>query len=129
LAPGTSPSTMIVPSQSWEGSVVEGPFMWSAGGTYYLLYSGNDWASSRYAIGVALCQGPLGPCAKPQRSPVLASGSGLVGPGGESVFTDAQGESWIAFHAWRPGPTAYPNARLLHLRRLTIVGGFPQVQG
>jgi hypothetical protein len=129
FAPGTAPSVMVAPSQPWEGSVVEGPFMWFAGGTYYLFYSGNDWASSRYAVGVSVCHGPVGPCAKPQSSPILASDSGLVGPGGESIFSDAQGQPWIAFHAWRPGPTAYPNARLLHLRRLSIVGGLPHVQG
>ncbi|HXX91214.1 MAG TPA: glycoside hydrolase family 43 protein [Acidimicrobiales bacterium] len=128
MAPGTAPTAMLVPAQSWERSVVEGPFMWLSGGTYYLFYSGSDWNSGSYAIGVATCQGPLGPCARPLDGPLYASQSGFVGPGGESVFLDAQGRPWIAFHAWQPDAIGYPNPRLLYLRPLAVVGGVPQVQ-
>ncbi|HUO47572.1 MAG TPA: family 43 glycosylhydrolase, partial [Acidimicrobiales bacterium] len=127
LAPGTAPSALLVASQSWERSVIEGPFMWVAGGTDYLFYSGNDWNSASYAIGVAQCAGPLGPCTKVP-GPIYASQAGMLGPGGESVFSDAAGQSWIAFHAWRPGAVSYPNPRLLYLRKLAVVGGVPQLE-
>ena len=36
------------------------------------------------------CTGPLGPCADATPTPILSSGDGIAGPGGESVFTDTQ---------------------------------------
>ena len=121
----TSPTAMLVPSQPWEASVVEGPFMWSSGGSYYLFYSGNDWNSASYAIGVAVCRGPLGPCSKPLAGPFFASQPNLSGPGGASVFRDPRGNAWIAFHAWLPDAVGYPNARLLFVRPLSSLGSLP----
>ena len=128
MAAGSSPVALLFPSQSWEGSVVEGPFMWSQAGAYYLFYSGNEWDTASYAEGVAACQGPLGPCTKVLSHPLYGSQPNLVGPGGASVFGDSRGNVWIAFHGWLPGAVGYPNARLLFLRMLTFVGGVPQVQ-
>ena len=128
LAPGTSPAVLIQPSQSWEASVVEAPSMLLWEGRYYLFYSGNNWDTASYAEGVAVCDGPLGPCSKPLPNAIYASHSNLEGPGGGSVFIDAQGNPWIAFHAWLPGATGYPFPRLLFLRRLSFAGGIPQVE-
>jgi hypothetical protein len=127
MAAGSSPVALLRPTQTWEASVVEGPFMWVTNGGYFLFYSGNDWNSSSYAEGVAICRGPLGPCSKPLGGPILASQPTLSGPGGASVFVDSSGNPWIAFHGWLPGAVGYPNARLLFLRPLSIVGGIPQV--
>ena len=133
LAPsGTSmirstPSVLVQPSQHWEGSVVEGPFMFPANGSYYLFYSGNQWNSASYAQGVAVCRGPLGPCSKPLDHPLYASQPNLAGPGGGSVFTDSNGNPWIVLHAYLPNAVGFPNARLMFLRRLVFSGGLPQV--
>ena len=35
-----------------------------ANGHYWLFYSGNWYNQPKYAIGVAQCQGPAGPCSK-----------------------------------------------------------------
>ena len=40
--------------KSWEGTVVEAPFMWKHGGKYYIFYSGNGYGSADYAIGYAV---------------------------------------------------------------------------
>ena len=125
IARHSSPTAILVPSQSWEASVVEGPFMWSSKGSYYLFYSGNNWNSGSYAIGVAVCRGPLGPCAKPLTGPFYASQPNLAGPGGASVFRDPRGNAWIAFHAWLPDAVGYPNARLLFVRPLASLGSLP----
>ena len=58
----------------------------------------------------------------PRQTPILSSGNGMAGPGGESVFQDAQGNSWIAFAAWNPGAVGFPNSRALYIRRLTMSG-------
>jgi hypothetical protein len=127
FVPGSNPTSLLVPDQPWEAGTVEAPDMVTTGGRYYLFYSGNDWSSANYAVGVATCTGPLGPCSDASPNPILSSGSGVAGPGGESVFADTAGNFWIAFHAWVPGAVGFPNSRDLYLRHLTFAGLVPTV--
>ena len=127
LVPGPATS-LLAPSLSWQGGVVEGPSLVLAGGQYLLFYSANLWQTARYAIGVAQCAGPLGPCHEMSAQPLLASQPAFSGPGGPSVFTDGQGQLWMAFHAWLPGKVGYPNSRLLFVRPISLAGGLPSVQ-
>jgi beta-xylosidase len=127
FATGTNPTLLLSPDQPWEGGTVEAPDLVLANGHYVLFFSGNDWNSANYAVGVATCVGPLGPCADDSPDPILASGTGIAGPGGESVFTDTSGASWIAFHAWVPGAVGFPNSRDLYVRRLDLSGAVPSV--
>jgi len=125
---GPGPSVLLRPSQPWEGSVVEAPTMVVADGSYFLFYSANNWDSADYAIGVARCAGALGPCVKPLARPLYGSQRDAEGPGGETVFTDKEGQLEMAFQAWLPGAVGYPHPRLLFIRPLDIVDGVPQVQ-
>jgi Glycosyl hydrolases family 43 len=129
FAPGTTPSLLLSADQGWEGGVIEAPDMVPTDGRYFLFYSGNDWNSANYAVGVAICSGPLGPCGDVTASPILSSGPGVAGPGGESVFTDTSGSYWIAFHAWVPGAVGFPNSRDLYIRQLDLSGAVPAVGG
>jgi beta-xylosidase len=117
------PSVLLTPSEPWQGGIVEGPDMAVSGGQYRLFYSANSWTTSDYAIGVANCSGPVGPCTEPSNTPLVTSQAGFSGPGGPSTFTDAQGTLWLAFHAWLPGAIGYPNSRLLFLRQVTVTAG------
>ena len=126
---GGSPQALLIPSQAWEGGVVEGPFVLPWSGRYYLFYSANNWDSANYAIGVAVCQGPTGPCSKPfDHSIVVSQGTAVAGPGGPSLFTDPQGKLWMAFHSWLPSAVGYPKSRLLFLRQVTFTNNLPVVQ-
>ena len=127
VAAGTTPTLLLVPDQPWEAGTVEAPDLVAADGHDLLFFSGNNWDSAGYAVGVASCTGPLGPCADLTRSPILSSGPGVAGPGGESIFTDTSGASWIAFHAWVPGAVGFPNSRCLYLRRIDLSGPVPVV--
>jgi beta-xylosidase len=127
MASGSSAVAILVPTQFWEGEVVEGPDMWDDGGTYFLFYSGNDWETADYAEGVAKCSGPLGPCTKPLPGPILGSTAQFSGPGGGSVFTTAQGQPFIAFHGWQPAAVGPPNPRLLFIRPIVFENGYPVV--
>jgi beta-xylosidase len=127
FVPGSNPTPLLVPDQSWEAGTVEAPDLFTTGGRYFLFYAGNDWNGANYAIGVATCTGPLGPCSDASPNPILTSGSGIAGPGGESVFADSAGNFWIAFHAWLPGAVGFPNSRELYLRRLNFSGAVPTV--
>lgn len=118
---------LLAPGQRWEDGVVEAPAMALVGGTYWLLYSGNDWNTASYAIGVARCAGPLGPCAKVRTTPMLRSQPGMSGPGSPALFTDAAGHLDMAFAAWLPGAVGYPHARLLFVRQVMVAGGTVKV--
>jgi beta-xylosidase len=126
---GQGPAVLLQPSQRWEGGIVEGPFMLVSSGHYFLFYSANDWNTSNYAIGVAVCRGPTGPCSKPFTHAIVGSeGQTMVGPGGPSLFADPQGTLWMAFHAWLPSGVGYPHNRLLFLRRVTVANDRPVVE-
>ena len=125
---GQGPTALLQPTQKWEGGVVEGPDMVLWSGRYYLFYSANNWDTANYAIGMAVCQGPTGPCSKPLDHSIVASQATMSGPGGPSLFTDNQGGWWIAFHAWLPSAVGYPHSRLLFLRHVTLSNLLPVVQ-
>ena len=124
----TAAQILIRPSQGWEGGVVEGPSMLLWSGHYYLFYSANNWDSVNYAIGVATCQGPAGPCSKPLGHALISARAGMAGPGGPSLFADQSGQLWMAFHAYLPTAVGYPNSRLLFLRQVTFANNVPVVQ-
>jgi beta-xylosidase len=107
---------------------VEAPDLVLVNSHYFLFFSGNDWNSASYAVGVARCAGPLGPCNDASPKPILSSGTETAGPGGESFFADASGKFWMAFHAWVPGAVGYPNGRDLYLRPLNFSGAMPSIE-
>jgi hypothetical protein len=122
------PRPLIRADQSWEAGVVEAPSMVGFEGRYYLFYSGNDWSTSSYAVGYAVCDSPMGPCTKPVDGPWLTSTDKAEGPGGEDVFVDEGGQLWMALHAWVRGKVGYPQgARNLFVVRLTFLNGAPVV--
>ena len=126
--PDPTPTALIVADQGWEAGVVEAPDLVADAGRYFLFYSGSNWDSGDYAVGVATCAGPLGPCVKPTSQPLLASSQDVQGPGGASVFTDASGATWIAFDGYTPGAVGYPNNRGFYLRHLDLSGAVPVVR-
>jgi hypothetical protein len=127
FAAATTPTQLLAPDQLWEGGTVEAPDLVLVNGHYVLFFSGNDWNTGNYAVGVARCSGPVGPCTDASPNPILSSDSETAGPGGESFFVDAHGNFWLAFHAWVPGAVGYPNSRDLYLRRVNFSGPLPSV--
>lgn len=129
------PVPLLTDDQGWEGTVVEAPQMVQHDGGYYLFYSGNSYASARYAVGYARCRSPLGPCSKPRATPLLASASAhpqpgsLVGPGGADLF-QVNGATWIAFHAWYVTTGGeLGDSRYLLIERVEWDAGEPVVRG
>ncbi len=94
---------LIHTDQAWEGRVIEAPTLRKHDGRYYLFYSAGNYLTNGYAVGYASAAALLGPYQKAP-APILSSSSvGLDGPGGQDVFGGPNGETWIAFHAWREG--------------------------
>ena len=83
---------------AWQGGLVEAPDMVVGGGAYWLFYSGGvGYFSPDYAIGVARCAGPAGPCTDPSTSPFLDGNQQGQGPGEESVYVAPSGD-WLVYN-------------------------------
>jgi beta-xylosidase len=134
FAPGSRAHVLLQTAQPWEGNVIEAPSAAVYHGRIYLFYSGNIYSTARYAIGYAVCTGPLGPCKRPSSKPLLASGGSVAGPGAESPIVDANGDLRLAYSAWTSGHVGYPdngacrstaegcNQRRLHVATLAADG-------
>ena len=108
----SNPRIALINDQSWEGHLVEGPWVTLQMGRYYMFYAGNDFASSAYGIGVAVADGPLGPYVK-QPEPLLKSTPTWWAPGHPSVAPGPAGTPQLFFHAFFPGTRSYNAFRAL----------------
>ncbi len=95
------PKRLFKQDQSWEGDLVEAPFVWEDRGRFHLFYSANAYASDAYAVGHAVADSPLGPFTKTP-DPVLTSNEVAAGPGHCALFAH-DGRVWMVYHAWTPG--------------------------
>jgi beta-xylosidase len=123
----------------WEAHVIEAPTMVRHGDDYVMFYSANHygWEThqrlSPYAIGYAMCKGPMGPCTDAVNNPILNSYKDkkvgcLSGPGHQSVF-EVGGRQFISFHAWAAttGCRKLDNKRFMHIAPLLWIDGKPQI--
>jgi len=126
------PLELLARDRNWEAPLIEGPSMVEVDNRYYLFYSANWWESPDYGIGYAICSTPRGPCAKKTLDrPLVSSGSGALGPGGQEIFSDPQGQLWMSYHAWSAPIVGYANggSRSLRIDRLDFPGGVPSLAG
>ena len=122
------PTKLIKEDKAWEGRLIEAPTLWKQNGKYYLFYSANDYASANYAIGYAVADNVLGPYTKPQNKPLFATdfkNGAAIGPGGQDIVLDKDGETWMLYHSWGPG-IAY---RQMQIDELVWEGDRPVVKG
>jgi beta-xylosidase len=116
---------------AWEGDLIEAPTLWRDGDTYYLFYSANDYDSTGYAVGYATARRVLGPYRDGPGNPILRSRGKAAGPGGQAVVRDADGDLWLAYHAWDSSAVGDEagGQRSMWLDRLRLEGGRPKVEG
>ncbi|MFF2654328.1 family 43 glycosylhydrolase [Streptomyces sp. NPDC058045] len=112
--------------------VIENPSMWRSNGHWYVMYSGNNWDSARYATGIASCGTtplPNSRCTPIRRgvqrpyfgfsgaagiNPYKSLPQNHRGPGGMDVFPAADGTPRVVWHWWT-GSTRHPMTGVLHL--------------
>ena len=125
------PVKLIIRDQPWERPLIENPAMVEHNDKYYLFYSGNWWESHEYAISYAVCETATGPCEKPLSKPWFDYEAPVMGPGGESFFTDDEGNLWMAYHAWTGANVGYSGGgkRSLHIDLITFEGDTPVTNG
>lgn len=95
---------IVSPSQMWEGEQTnEGPCIVKTKDKYIMTYSGNDYTTPDYGIGVAVADDPMGPWEKYEGNPVFRypvyKGVHLEGVGHNSLFKDLEGNWRMVFHA------------------------------
>jgi beta-xylosidase len=124
---GKSVQLLMAKKKGWTSYNIEAPSMIYAAGKYFLFYSGGNYFSSKYAIGYAVCTGPIGPCTdKTVKAPWFSSHQNARGPGGQTFFTTPTGELRMAYHAW--GQTiGYSSGgiRTLWTDKVSFLGGTP----
>lgn len=103
--------------QTWEAHLIEGMWLAAHSGKYYLFYSGNDFSTSEYGIGVAIADSPFGAFRKMSK-PLLRSTKEWSGPGHPSVAIGPDGDPLLFFHAYVPGRTGYKEFRALLTTRI-----------
>ena len=124
-----STSALMTQNRFWE-STIEQPDMVLLDGRWLLFFSGGPWETGAYGIAYANCQGPTGPCADPNATPVFGSAGAVAGPGAPSIFTDTSGTLWMAYNAWTAGDVGYPGgSRSLRMDPLCLVSGAPALLG
>lgn len=104
----SEPRSLLTTSASWEGTLVEAPTLVKKDNKYHLFYSANDYYSQFYAIGHAQSASLFGPYEK-TAGPFLSSGildGKVIGPGGQDVIQDQNGNWRIFFHGWNISKSA-----------------------
>ncbi len=112
---------------TWEGGVIEAPWLVEHDGRYYLFYSANVY-DARYRTGVARASAPLGPYEK-HGEPLLANNQRWVGPGHGSVVS-AGGADYFVYHAWSATPQGGNDVaagRQVLLDRIVWQDGWPRI--
>jgi beta-xylosidase len=128
FAAGSSVTQILVnDAATWEGGVVEGPWLVKRSGYYFLFYSGNVY-DQRYRTGVARSTSLLGPYEK-HGDPILGINSQWVGPGHGSVVSIGDSDFFV-YHAWlndgSDGPIAASGRQVL-VDRITYADGWPSI--
>ncbi|WP_268223783.1 glycoside hydrolase family 43 protein [Sinomicrobium oceani] len=97
---------------SW--SVAEGPTVVKKQGTYYLLYSANDFRNPDYAVGYATSNSPLGPWQKSTTNPIISEQqTGQPGSGHGDIITDTNGNAHYVLHTHNSGQDVHPRKTAL----------------
>ena len=128
FAAGSQPKQVLVNDpQSWEGGVVEAPWVVKRAGVYYLFYSGNVY-DYRYRTGVARAQ-KVDDAYMKHGAPILANSARWVGPGHGSVAVANAKDYWV-YHAWENAGNGTNGAgRFILVDRIDWVSGWPQIHG
>ena len=95
-------------------------------GRYYLFYSANGFATSRYAVGVARASSPTGPFTK-LGDPILTSNHAFGGPGHGSVLRGPSGDWVHVYHSWLAGSIGGAPGRVTLVDRIEWRDGWPRM--
>jgi arabinan endo-1,5-alpha-L-arabinosidase len=147
FAPGSAPVDLVTiikdDTPTNYQRLIEGAWVVTRGGYYYLFYSGDNCCGPKahYAVMVARSRSATGPfetlaaATGAPNSVILSANAAWIAPGHNAIVTDARGDDWIVYHAVdarrpraRPGDEVNTR-RIMLIDRIAWVDGWPRVQG
>src|ERR1017187_6102310 len=116
---------------SWEGGVVEAPYMMRHAGRYYLFYAGNSCCGTQcnYAEGVARADHLLGPWEKDPANPVIGPNEWWRCPGHGTAVETPGGSDYFLYHAYPVKGSIYLGRESVLDRITWSADGWPAVNG
>ncbi len=109
---------------TWEGAVVEGPYILRHKGWFYLFYAGNACCgvTCHYAEGVARARHLTGPWTKDPANPIIRPNNEWLCPGHGTAVATPSGKDYFLYHA-------YPAAASVYLGRESVLDAIQWSQG
>lgn len=94
---------------TWEGGVVEAPFIMRHDNRFYLFYAGNACCGvdCKYAEGVARADHLLGPWTRDPANPIIRPNGNWKCPGHGTAVETPAGEDYFIYHAYPANGTVY----------------------
>jgi beta-xylosidase len=126
---GDKTRVLVNEPESWEGGVVEAPYILRHDGRFYMFYAGNACCGTacNYAEGVARADHLLGPWTKDPAKPIVRPNGTWKCPGHGSAVSSLMGRDYFLYHA-------YPNSGSIYLGRESVLDevtwgddGWPQI--
>jgi xylan 1,4-beta-xylosidase len=101
--------------ETWEGNLVEGPYIIRKNGYFYMFYSGNACCGRgcNYAMGTARSKTLLGKWEKDPANPILKGNENFNCPGHGTAITLEDGRVFMLYHAYDPKDTNYVGRQAL----------------
>jgi xylan 1,4-beta-xylosidase len=106
---GDKSQLLVNNPKSWEGGVVEAPYILHTRGRFYLFYAGNACCGveCHYAEGVARAEHLLGPWTRDPDNPIIAANSVWRCPGHGTAVLTPKGDAFFVYHAYPASGTVY----------------------
>ena len=106
---GDKTQLLVNDPESWEGGVVEGPYIFHHAGRFYLFYAGNACcgAACHYAEGVARANHLFGPWEKDPANPIILPNAAWKCPGHGTAVETVSGKDYFLYHAYPAAGTVY----------------------
>ena len=127
-----TPTLLIVNDPStWEGGVVEAPYIMRHEGHFYLFYAGNACCGTacRYAEGVARADHLLGPWTKDPANPIIRPNGNWKCPGHGTAVETPTGADYFIYHAYPAAGTVYLGRESVLDRITWSNDGWPIING
>ena len=101
--------------ETWEGNLVEGPYIMRRDGYFYMFYAGNACCGRgcNYAVGAARSKTLLGTWEKDPANPILKGNENFNCPGHGSLVATENGRTYFMYHAYDPKDTNYVGRQAL----------------
>ena len=129
----TGPKTQLLVNDpaTWEGGVIEAPFVLQHADRFYLFFAGNACCGTEchYAEGVARANNLLGPWEKDPDNPIIRPNANWRCPGHGSAVETPKGKDYFLYHA-------YPVNGMVYVGRESVLdpitwdsNGWPVING